>query len=115
RLRATSGVRHRSMGSKTRSRTAVGISAFMSRSYLRAGRSERAPEGAHKAVLDSSAARILQCTASSSPVCEPMSMPIIEANGLSKFYRVFQKKDGLLGALRGLVRREYKEVRAVDD
>ena len=26
-------------------------------------------------------------------------MPIIEANGLSKFYRVFQKKEGLLGAL----------------
>jgi ABC-2 type transport system ATP-binding protein len=42
-------------------------------------------------------------------------MPIIEANGLSKFYRVAQKKEGLLGALRGLVRREYKEVRAVDD
>src|SRR3984893_2869213 len=42
-------------------------------------------------------------------------MPIIEANGLSKYYRVFQKKEGLLGALRGLVRREYKEVRAVDD
>jgi ABC-2 type transport system ATP-binding protein len=42
-------------------------------------------------------------------------MPIIEANGLSKFYRVFQKKEGLLGALRGLVRRQYKEVRAVDD
>jgi len=42
-------------------------------------------------------------------------MPIIEANGLSKYYRVFQKKDGLLGALRGLVRRQYKEVRAVDD
>ena len=42
-------------------------------------------------------------------------MPIIEANGLSKFYRVFQKKEGLLGALRGLVRRQYKEVRAVDE
>ena len=42
-------------------------------------------------------------------------MPIIEASGLSKFYRVFQKKEGLLGALRGLVRRQYKEVRAVDD
>ena len=41
-------------------------------------------------------------------------MPIIEASGLSKHYRVFQKKEGLLGALRGLVRREYKEVRAVD-
>ena len=34
--------------------------------------------------------------------------------GLTKTYRVFQKKDGLLGALRGLYRREYKEVKAVD-
>jgi len=42
-------------------------------------------------------------------------MPIIEAMGLSKTYRVYQKKEGLLGALRGLVRREYKEVRAVED
>src|SRR5438128_7241973 len=41
-------------------------------------------------------------------------MPIIEAQGLTKTYRVFQKNDGLLGALRGLYRREYKEVRAVD-
>jgi len=42
-------------------------------------------------------------------------MPIIEAMGLSKTYRVYQKKEGLLGAVRGLFRREYKEVRAVDD
>jgi len=41
-------------------------------------------------------------------------MPIIEAVGLAKTYRVFQKKEGVLGALRGLFRREYKEVRAVD-
>jgi ABC-2 type transport system ATP-binding protein len=41
-------------------------------------------------------------------------MAIIEAEGLTKTYRVFQKKEGLLGALRGLYRREYKEVRAVD-
>src|SRR5437870_1670795 len=41
-------------------------------------------------------------------------MPIIEASGLSKHYRVYQKKEGLLGALRGLFRREVKEVRAVD-
>ncbi len=41
-------------------------------------------------------------------------MPIIEVAGLTKTYRVFQKKAGLLGALRGLVRREYREVRAVD-
>src|SRR6478672_9792390 len=42
------------------------------------------------------------------------SMPIIEAKELTKVYRVFQKKEGLLGAVRGLFRREYKEVRAVD-
>src|SRR5689334_3696363 len=42
-------------------------------------------------------------------------MPIIEAQGLTKTYKVFQKKEGVLGALRGLYRREYKEVRAVDD
>jgi len=41
-------------------------------------------------------------------------MAIIEAEGLTKTYRVFQKKEGLLGAVRGLYRREYKEVRAVD-
>jgi ABC-2 type transport system ATP-binding protein len=41
-------------------------------------------------------------------------MAIIEAEGLTKTYRVFQKKEGLLGALRGLYRREYREVKAVD-
>ncbi len=41
-------------------------------------------------------------------------MPIIEAVDLAKTYRVFQKKEGLLGAVRGLFRREYKVVRAVD-
>src|SRR5436305_11005622 len=42
------------------------------------------------------------------------TMPIIEAHGLTKTYRVFQKRPGLRGALRNLFRREYKEVRAVD-
>jgi ABC-2 type transport system ATP-binding protein len=42
-------------------------------------------------------------------------MPIIEAAGLTKIYRVALKKEGFLGALRGLVRRQYKEVRAVED
>src|ERR1700736_1463706 len=41
-------------------------------------------------------------------------MPIIEANDLTKIYRVTQKKEGILGAFRALYRREYKEVRAVD-
>src|SRR5688500_2970975 len=43
-----------------------------------------------------------------------MRMPIIEAEGLSKTYRVYQKKEGLWGAFRGLFKREYKEVRAVE-
>src|SRR5437588_229039 len=41
-------------------------------------------------------------------------MPIIEAVNLAKTYRVSQKKAGFLGALRGLVRREYRAVKAVD-
>jgi ABC-2 type transport system ATP-binding protein len=41
-------------------------------------------------------------------------MPIIEASGLTKTYRVFQKRDGVRGALRGLFKREYKEVHAVE-
>jgi ABC-2 type transport system ATP-binding protein len=41
-------------------------------------------------------------------------MPIIEARDLTKVYRVYQKKEGLLGTMRGLFRREYKEVRAAD-
>src|SRR5215510_3059898 len=42
-------------------------------------------------------------------------MPIIEANQLSKTYRLAQKKPGFLVALRGLFRRQYKEVHAVQD
>lgn len=42
-------------------------------------------------------------------------MPIIEARGLTKTYRVFQKKPGLAGAVRSLFRREHKEVHAVED
>src|SRR5262249_46459390 len=38
----------------------------------------------------------------------------IEAVELTKTYRVVQKNEGVLGALRGLYRREYREVRAVD-
>src|SRR5437868_4121774 len=41
------------------------------------------------------------------------SKPIIEVSGLTKIYRVFQKKPGLLGSLRGLIRREYRDVHAV--
>jgi ABC-2 type transport system ATP-binding protein len=41
-------------------------------------------------------------------------MAMIAAVDLTKTYRVVQKQEGVLGALRGLVRREYREVRAVD-
>jgi ABC-2 type transport system ATP-binding protein len=40
-------------------------------------------------------------------------MSLIELDGLTKSYRVYQKKEGLLASLRGLFRREYKEVEAV--
>lgn len=40
-------------------------------------------------------------------------MPTIEISGLQKSYRVYQKSEGLRGALRGLFRREYREVQAV--
>ena len=40
-------------------------------------------------------------------------MPIIEARDLTKTYRVYRKGEGLLGAVRGLVNRQYKEVEAV--
>src|SRR5271166_30489 len=42
-------------------------------------------------------------------------MPIIEARGLTKTYRVFQKNPGLRGAFVGLFRRQYKSVEAVRD
>jgi ABC-2 type transport system ATP-binding protein len=42
-------------------------------------------------------------------------MPIIDVQGLTKTYRVYQKQPGLLGAIRGLFSRQYKEVHAVRD
>jgi ABC-2 type transport system ATP-binding protein len=41
-------------------------------------------------------------------------MGIIETEALTKTYRVVQKQEGVLGALRGLYHRDYREVRAVD-
>jgi ABC-2 type transport system ATP-binding protein len=40
-------------------------------------------------------------------------MSVIEIRGLVKSYRVYQKKEGLGAAFRGLFRREYREVEAV--
>jgi ABC-2 type transport system ATP-binding protein len=42
-------------------------------------------------------------------------MPIIEARGLTKTYKVFQKNPGLRGAFVSLFRRQYKSVQAVRD
>ena len=40
-------------------------------------------------------------------------MAVIEIAGLTKSYRVYQKNEGLAASLRGLWRREYREVQAV--
>ena len=40
-------------------------------------------------------------------------MSVIEIRGLRKSYRVYQKKEGLAAAFRGLFRREYRDVEAV--
>ena len=41
-------------------------------------------------------------------------MPAIEARGLTKVYRIYKKEPGLLGAVRGLLRRRYDDTRAAD-
>jgi len=40
-------------------------------------------------------------------------MAIIEIENLTKSYRVYQKKEGLLASIRGLFKREYREIEAV--
>ncbi len=42
-------------------------------------------------------------------------MATIEIRGLSKSYVVYQKREGLRASLRGLFRREYREIKAVRD
>jgi ABC-2 type transport system ATP-binding protein len=41
-------------------------------------------------------------------------MPAIVADGLTKVFRIYKKKPGLAGAVRGLFRREYEDMRAAD-
>jgi ABC-2 type transport system ATP-binding protein len=43
-----------------------------------------------------------------------VNAPAIESRGLTKVFRTYKKKPGLSGALRGLFRRDYTEMRAVD-
>src|SRR5262252_5721812 len=40
-------------------------------------------------------------------------MPVVEVQNLSKNYRVYQKREGVLASLAGLFRRQYREVQAV--
>lgn len=40
--------------------------------------------------------------------------PVIEARDLTKTFRAFKRREGLGGAVRDLLQREYREVRAVD-
>ena len=42
-------------------------------------------------------------------------MPAIVANGLTKIFRTYKKQPGLAGAIRGLFRREYQDMRAADN
>jgi len=42
-------------------------------------------------------------------------MAVIEIDSLCKSYRVYQKAEGLMGSLKGLFKREYREVQAVRD
>jgi ABC-2 type transport system ATP-binding protein len=42
-------------------------------------------------------------------------MPAIHVSGLVKTFRTYQKQPGFAGAVRGLFRRRYEQVRAVDD
>src|SRR6185437_6006546 len=46
---------------------------------------------------------------------EAMEPPLIEVRGLSKVFKVDQKRPGLRGALKGLFRREFRDVQAVRD
>ncbi len=42
-------------------------------------------------------------------------MAVIEARDLTKTYRTYRKERGLLGAVKGLVKRQYQETRAADN
>ena len=44
-----------------------------------------------------------------------ISAPIIRVQGLSRVFRTYKKRPGLLGAVRGLFHREYEETAAVKD
>lgn len=41
-------------------------------------------------------------------------MPVITVKNLTKYYQVYQKEPGLIGAVKGLFKRKYYDVKAVD-
>ena len=45
----------------------------------------------------------------------PTPPPVITVHQLSRSFRAYRKQPGLLGAIRGLIRREYDQIRAVQD
>ncbi len=47
------------------------------------------------------------------PCPRETTMPIIEIEGLSNSYKVYQKKEGLVASFRGLLHREYRHIKAV--
>jgi ABC-2 type transport system ATP-binding protein len=44
----------------------------------------------------------------------PLRMSAIETQGLSKIYRTYKKAPGIMGAIKGLAKRDYEETRAAD-
>jgi len=42
-------------------------------------------------------------------------MSAIETQGLTKVYRTYKKAPGIMGAIKGLGKRDYEEVRAADN
>ena len=52
--------------------------------------------------------------ASRPSACTKVNPSAIEVSGLTKVFRTYKKRPGLLGAVRGLWRRDYSEMRAVD-
>jgi ABC-2 type transport system ATP-binding protein len=49
------------------------------------------------------------------PPSHPASAPVIVAAGLSKTFRTFDRRPGVMGSLRDLFRRTYREVKAVQE
>ena len=72
-----------------------------------------APPAPATAVSPRPAATTSRATGPSAPA--DRSEPAIEARGLTKTYRVFRKKEGLLAGVGSLFRRDYEEVHAVRD